>query len=88
MGDCFEMKRLEVYFIFNSIHHVLKAERLMKRDGLPCDLVPMPREITSDCGMALAVSEDTCEAVRMRLKVNLLDFAAFRKSGLGYDKVL
>lgn len=37
-----------------SIHYVLKAEQLCKEWRLAHDLVPVPRRIASDCGMALA----------------------------------
>ncbi len=44
--------------VFPSIHYVLKAEKLLKAKGIPTELVPIPREISSDCGMALAFPED------------------------------
>ncbi len=39
--------------IFFSIHYVLKAEQLLKAGGIPLDVVPVPREISGDCGMAI-----------------------------------
>ena len=39
--------------VFESIHHVLAAERAFHDQGLWCDLVPAPRAISSDCGMVL-----------------------------------
>ena len=39
--------------VFDSIHAVLAAERAFLAAGLACDLVPIPRGVTSDCGMAL-----------------------------------
>ncbi|OGQ88789.1 MAG: hypothetical protein A2512_04090 [Deltaproteobacteria bacterium RIFOXYD12_FULL_56_24] len=39
--------------IFLSIHYVLKAEQLLKAGGIPLDVVPVPREISGDCGMAI-----------------------------------
>jgi hypothetical protein len=39
--------------IFGSIHRVMKAEKLLKRKGLTVDIIPVPREISSDCGVAL-----------------------------------
>ncbi len=38
---------------FVGIHDVIKAERLLLALGLPCDLVPTPRALSSDCGMAI-----------------------------------
>lgn len=39
--------------IFFSIHYVLKAEQLLKAGSIPLDVVPVPREISGDCGMAI-----------------------------------
>ncbi|MBU4176387.1 MAG: DUF3343 domain-containing protein [Desulfurivibrionaceae bacterium] len=39
--------------IFSSIHYVLKAEQLLKAGNISLDVVPVPREISGDCGMAI-----------------------------------
>ncbi len=45
---------LNTYLLFDSIHYVMKAEELLKKAGIVIDLVPVPREISSDCGMCIA----------------------------------
>jgi len=39
--------------LFPSVHHALRAERLLKEAGLPCKLIPIPRNLSSDCGVCL-----------------------------------
>jgi len=39
--------------VFNSTHRVLKAESLLKAKGLPIMLIPAPRAVQADCGMAI-----------------------------------
>ena len=39
--------------ILFSIHFVLKAEKLLKKESITHDVIPVPREISSDCGMAV-----------------------------------
>ena len=39
--------------IFFSIHYALKAEQLLKARNISLDVVPVPREISGDCGMAI-----------------------------------
>jgi len=46
----------KVLLIFQSIHHVLAAEKALKAAGIPPDLVPVPKEISPDCGMAITVA--------------------------------
>jgi len=43
--------------IFNSIHRVMKAERFLKERRLPILLIPAPRYISSDCGLAIRYAE-------------------------------
>ena len=44
--------------IFFSIHYVLKAEQLLKAGGISLDVVPVPREISGDCGMAITFAPE------------------------------
>ena len=39
--------------IFESIHDVMRADALLKQASIRHDLVPTPRQISSDCGMAI-----------------------------------
>ena len=50
--------------IFFSIHYVLKAEQLMKAANIPLDVVPVPREISGDCGMAITFGSGQLAAVQ------------------------
>ena len=47
-----------VLLIFQSIHHVLAAESALKAAGLRPDLVPVPKEISPECGMAITLAAD------------------------------
>jgi len=50
--------------IFSSIHYVLKAEQLLKAGSIPLDVVPVPREISGDCGMAITFAPVQLAAVQ------------------------
>jgi hypothetical protein len=39
--------------VLEAIHYVIKGEKILKGAGLGIDVIPVPREISSDCGMAL-----------------------------------
>ena len=49
--------------IFNSIHRVMKAEKTLKELRLPILLIPVPRTLASDCGLALRYAAADREAV-------------------------
>ena len=44
---------MKCLFLFESIHQVMRAEKLLKEKGMEVDLLPVPREISSDCGVAI-----------------------------------
>ncbi len=55
---------LRCVMLLPSIHFVLKAEQLCRRQQLAHDLVPVPRQISSDCGMALAFQCGDLEMIK------------------------
>jgi hypothetical protein len=39
--------------LFHSSSHALRAEKILKESGLRIKMIPTPRELSSDCGLAL-----------------------------------
>ena len=59
--------------VFNSPHRVLKAEGLLKNSGLPIMLIPAPRAVQADCGLAIRFDEEHHDFIMELLnKQNLL----------------
>jgi hypothetical protein len=44
--------------VFNSAHRVMKAESLLKSRGFSILLIPAPRQLMTDCGLALRISPE------------------------------
>ncbi len=57
------VKENDYVAIFHSIHRVLKAEKLLKQDKVDFLLIPVPRQLTSDCGLALRFSPEVKDAL-------------------------
>ncbi|MFZ3208021.1 MAG: DUF3343 domain-containing protein [Geobacteraceae bacterium] len=53
--------------IFNSIHRVMQAEKLLKELRLAVLLIPSPRALTSDCGLAIRYAKSDRETVEAAL---------------------
>ncbi|NMC73102.1 MAG: DUF3343 domain-containing protein [Geobacteraceae bacterium] len=67
--------------IFNSIHRVMKAEKILKERRLRILLIPVPRALHSDCGLAIRYSEEDREAVEKALEESrLLPDERYRKN--------
>lgn len=39
--------------LFKAVSYVLKAEKILKKEGLPHKLIPVPKYISSDCGICI-----------------------------------
>jgi hypothetical protein len=38
---------------FFGSHHALRAETVLKRNGFPSELIPGPKDLSPNCGLAL-----------------------------------
>lgn len=47
---------MKCIILFGSIHQVMRAEKAFKEQGIDIDLIPVPREISSECGAAIELS--------------------------------
>jgi hypothetical protein len=57
-GALLMVKENDYVAIFHSIHRVLKAEKILKQGQQDFLLIPVPRQLTSDCGLALRFSPE------------------------------
>lgn len=74
--------------IFNSIHRVMEAERLLKEKHLKILLIPAPRTLAADCGLAIRYTEDVRGGVEGSLaEAGLLPRELYRKTGEGFQKI-
>lgn len=48
----------EMVLIFRGTHQVMSAEKHLKKGGVAMRLIPVPRRLTSDCGLAIRISTD------------------------------
>ena len=48
-------------FLFPNVHKVMKADRICKSKGIATRVIPVPEDISSECGMCLLVSDSNLE---------------------------
>jgi hypothetical protein len=74
--------------IFESIHHVLAAERALLDRQLRCDLIPTPRDVGSDCGMVIELhAGDWGEAGGVVRALARPPLAVYRRTERGYQRL-
>ncbi len=59
--------------IFYSTTAALQAEKRLKGEGVAVKLVPVPRQISSDCGVCLRFERQDEPAVRRALEEGRID---------------
>jgi hypothetical protein len=55
---------------FDSVHFVMRAEKVLSKRDIKVRLIPTPREISSDCGMAIEIVCEDIEETRKLLKTH------------------
>ena len=61
---------MDCYFTFSTVHLALRAEQALK--GIACSfrLIPVPRFISSSCGVALQCCREEAETIKSTLEQN------------------
>ncbi len=49
--------------LFDSVSMVMKAEKILKEAGIPYKIIPVPKSISSDCGVCIRFLPEDREAV-------------------------
>ena len=70
---------------FFASEHAMRSERTLERAGLPVRLVPGPREISPNCGVAVAFVWDDEPAVTELLRESRIRFEAIHRYELDDD---
>ena len=56
------------FLLLSSMRYAIKAEKFCREQGITCEVVPVPRQISSECGMCLEIDPDKAEQVQSRLQ--------------------
>ena len=74
--------------IFNSVHKVMKAEKLLKKEKIPMLLIPAPRSLSSDCGLAIRYAPaDRLQIESLLTAASLLPEEIYLKAGERFARV-
>jgi hypothetical protein len=77
--------RKKALLLFQSVHEVLAAERHLQEIIPEIDVVPVPKELSSNCGVALEIVPERLQAaVELLQREGLQPQAVFAKLGKKY----
>ena len=55
--------------IVYSTNHAMHIENLLKGMGVACKMIPVPRHISSDCGVCLRIERADIETAQQAVKI-------------------
>jgi len=67
---------------FFASEHAMRSERMLQRAGLPARLVPGPREVSPNCGVAVAFVCEQEPEVERALNESKIRFEAIHRFDL------
>jgi hypothetical protein len=53
--------------LFQSVNHTLWAQKLLKKEGCRSKMIPIPRNISSDCGVCIRIPSEAVAVARATL---------------------
>jgi hypothetical protein len=57
--------------LFNSVSHVMKAEKVLNEAGINHKIIPVPRAISVDCGVCVRFLPDQRDAIIEALRTQV-----------------
>ena len=54
----------EMILLVHTSGHAFSIEKALKKRGIPCRLNPIPRKVSSDCGICLRFSPESLDEVK------------------------
>ncbi len=65
--------------LFHTTSAVLRAEKILQREGITVKLVPTPREFSTDCGIALRLDWEQSASAQALLESAKVEIAGIHK---------
>lgn len=62
------MKNDYAVILVYSTSYALRAEKFLKNAGILCKLIPVPRHLSSDCGVCVRIAQTDSDAALQTLE--------------------
>jgi hypothetical protein len=64
--------RYAVILVYGT-SHAIRAEHLLNQAGIACKMIPVPRHLSSNCGVCVRIERADVDAARQTLQAARLD---------------
>jgi hypothetical protein len=67
------MKQPFSVILVYSTSHAIRIEKLLIENGIPCKLIPVPRQLSSDCGICVRIDRNDRPRVNIPLSADQVE---------------
>ena len=68
------MKKDFAVILVDSTSHAVRIEKILAQDGIKTKLIPVPRHLSSDCGVCVRIDREKTQQVKDLLLENAAAF--------------
>jgi len=72
------MISLHSVILVDSTSHAMRIEKVLHTHNIPSKLIPVPRHLSSDCGVCVRIASDKKERVREILESNKIVYQSIK----------
>jgi bacterioferritin-associated ferredoxin len=62
-----------------STSHAMRVEKLLQAQNIACKMIPVPRQISSDCGVCIRITRQDIDAARQAIHAGAVDIATIQE---------
>lgn len=70
-------EKRDAVILLHATSHALRAEKLIRKAGISCRLIPVPRHLSSDCGVCVRLEQSN-----RKKAINILEEANIEYEGV------
>lgn len=65
--------------LVESTSHALRIEKLLVKHNLTCKLIPVPRHLSSDCGVCVRILKKDLETIKFVIQKQSIELQAIEE---------
>lgn len=65
--------------LVHSTSHAMRVEKLLQAQGLACKMIPVPRQISSDCGVCVRILREDIETARKAIQAGSVEIETIQE---------
>ncbi|MBN1888980.1 MAG: DUF3343 domain-containing protein [Thermoflexales bacterium] len=59
--------------LVHATSHAMRVEKLLQAKNIACKMIPVPRQISSDCGVCIRIARRDVDAARQAILAGAVD---------------